>query len=490
MSMSRRTALWQMGLGSASLLLASKPGWAGAKAGAADLQALAEEIRKKPRAQILDLAAERMRRGVDFETMLGAVFLAGLHEIEPWYVGGKLHAVLMVASIFDLADTATPEEAWLGTLWNLDDFKRSQERDLVGGDWVMPPKPAVSFPDETSARREFLAAMDAWDTERADRALVGLTPFHTRDSLFEIIWPLAVRCYENIGHKIIYAAQVERTLRRMGWRYAEPALRSLVLGLLYNAPGQTSAFARSRELAASFPEGWRRGKEDPQKSLSLLGQIRPANAEEAQRLVIAALKEGLGPQTIWDGLRLFASELFQRHPETATMRDRAILLPVHALTVTNACGYASRMTRNENTRRILLLQAAAFLASMREDLKRIVQLSMEGPGIDQLGVELAGANPTLEQCFADYSAGAARVALDRNPSLAPAFRARMRTALFHKGVEHHQHKYAAAAWEESLLVDPRWQSRILAPAATYLNPHEADTELFTRSRQVWRSLNP
>ncbi len=479
----------KFGVSAASPLLFSPPGRALPKIAATDIEALAKQIRETPRERILDWAGTRIGQGLDYKTMLGAVFLAGLHEIKPWYVGGKLHAVIMVSSILDLTESADSEEAWLGALWNLDDMKLGQQRDINEGDWVLPPKPSVSFADEAKARTAFLAAMEAWDPEAADRALLGLMSFHRRDTLFEILWPFAARCYENIGHKIIYAAQVERTLRRLGWAYAEPALRSLVLGLLFKAPGITGTFTSSLSLAPSFPENWMAGKSDPASSQSLLAPLRTAGSEEAQKLVIAALTEGLGPQTVWDGLRLFAAELFLRHPRVEKMANRAILLPVHAVTVTNAFGYAFRLTTEESTRRILLLQAAAFLALLRDDLSNWIKLSMEGPGIDQLGAEFKGETVGLEQSYAEYSAASAKELLDRNPALAHDFRRDMRTALLHKGVEHHQHKFAAAIWEESLLVDPRWQSRILAPSVTYLNPNEPDTEFQKRALQVLRKVN-
>ena len=56
--------------------------------------------------------------------------------------------------------------------------------------------------------------------ERADRAVTGLLPHVDPDSLFELLWPYAARCYVDIGHKIIFGAQVERALRRIGWGHA------------------------------------------------------------------------------------------------------------------------------------------------------------------------------------------------------------------------------------------------------------------------------
>ena len=224
--LSRREALIQQGLGTAGLFLYPRAGNSAAELGDEDLTVLAERIRKTPHAKLFDLAGKAIRSGADWRTLLGAVFLAGIQDIRPRPVGSKLHAVMVVESAFQLAETSSGNGPWLAALWVLDDFKRSQERDRQEGDWELPPRPEVSIASEKEARREFEAAMEAWDAERADRAIVGLYPHHSHESLFEILWPFAGRCYVNFGHKIIYAVQIERALRRIGWRYAEPALRS------------------------------------------------------------------------------------------------------------------------------------------------------------------------------------------------------------------------------------------------------------------------
>ncbi len=69
-----------------------------------------------------------------------------------------------------------------------------------------------------------------------------------------------------------------------------------------------------------------------------------------------------------------------------------------------------------------------------------------------------------------------------SPAQAPAYLARLRSALFCRAQEHHQIKYAAAMAEECRLAHPQWASRILAPAAEYVaNPHDPDTEVYLRS---------
>jgi hypothetical protein len=450
-----------------------------------DLGELAESFRRCAHRDALDVAVKAIRNGADRQAILGAIFLAGILDLRPRHVGGKLHAVLMVESTFQLAEAADRQSAWLLALWNLDDFKRSQEIARAEGEWALPKRPQAAFPSEESARREFLAAMDAWDEERADRALVGLLPHHDLASLFEVLWPLAARSYVNIGHKMIFAAQTERVLARIGWPHAEPALRSLVYGLLYRPSGtETEAFERSRELAGTLPETTTPGPPDPARAGALLKELRENDSRSAQARVAGVLKEGTSAATVWDALRVWASELFARRRASQPADDRAALLPVHAVTVTNALGYAWRTTRSETTRRLLILQASGWLPLLRDDLARIVGLGPAVPAGDEPRGDAGGAPARLEGLLEDPSPATVRAHL-RDPQRWPAYRSALVEHLARKGVEPHQHKYAAVVFEESGLVHRQWAPYVLAAAVPYLpGRRQADTEIAERSREA------
>ncbi len=488
MTTSRRDVLIGLGLGTAGLFLPHRRVPAAPEFKTSDLEHLAQRFRETPRDQVFDVASEAIRAGAGYKDLLGAVFVAGIHEIRPRQVGGKLHAVMMVESAYQLAQDAPAEDAWLAAFWNLNDFKRSQMLDRIQGDWELSPTPEVSFANEEAARTEFAAAMEDWDDDRADRAIVGLLEHHNSDSVFEILWPLASRCYVNIGHKIIYAVQIERVLRRLDWHLAEAPLRSLVHGLLFvRADGpRTTAFDHALELAPAIPAGWLSGQPDPAESEAILKQLRAASSEEAQQLVMTALQQGLAAESIWDGLRLYASELFVKRPP-GPPRSRAAILPVHAVTVTNAFGYVWRNTQNEQTRRLAVLQAAGWLPLLKRDLTRIIRLSTDGMGIDELGTNESQPLETIASVFEARTPDQTRLYLDNNPQQASAYLAGLRSQMFRRAVEHHQYKYAAAIWEESGLTDPRWSSRILAPAIDYLpTAAEPETEVYERSRHALR----
>jgi hypothetical protein len=134
---------------------------------------VAERLRVAPTATTFEVASAMIRSGVDWKTMLAAIFLCGVRGIRP-RPHGILHCVMMVESTFQLAETS-PDDAWLPVLWNLHDFKISQEENrTVDGAWELKPPRGVSKMDAAQARRELIAAMDAWGVERADRAIVAL----------------------------------------------------------------------------------------------------------------------------------------------------------------------------------------------------------------------------------------------------------------------------------------------------------------------------
>jgi len=491
--LNRREAALLIGAGAAGFAwLPRRPLFAAGAPRPAGVDELAERLRTASGpAGAFDVAAAAIKAGAGQRAMLGAIFLCGAREIRPRPYG-ILHAVMMVGSTFQLADAADPGDAWLPIMWNLDDLKRAQEQDRVEvGDWRLPARKAPRATAADAARREFVAAMEAWDDGRADRALVALLPHHDHDSFFEVLWPLACRCSAFIGHKMIYASQVERTLRRIGWEHAEAPLRSLVMALLYDR--QTEAYERARELAPRLPADWPRGREDPARSESLLRELRGRDPRAAQEVVLQAFTDGLGPQTLWDALRLLASEVFLRRPGRSASSGRAALLPVHALTVTDALGHAFLSTKLDGTKRLIVLQAAAWLATVRDAVVETVDLSMAGPGIETLGTSagdepVAGSEPgDLAALVERASPGALRPFLDREPGQAPAYLAHLRRALFRRAQEVHQLKYAAAMQEESRLVHPRWASRVLAPAVDYLaNPQDSETEIYRRSVQALR----
>ena len=446
-----------------------------------ELLRFAFELRDAQHEAAFELAGAAIRSGTSYDKLLGAVFLAGAHDIRP-RPHGILHAVMMVESSFQLAQQSPAREAWHFALWNLDDLKRAQERDRrEDGDWKLPPAPEHVPREPGRARSELAAAIAAADVERADAALVGLVATHGHSEAFEVLWPLMARCYAFIGHKMIYAAQVERVLRRIGWNYAEPVLRSLVMSALVDR--DTDSFDLVQELAADLPADWLTRSSDAAHSAVIAGELRSASPGEAPLVILRSIRSGSGPQNAWDAMRLLASEIFLARPGRRAQTGRNALLPVHAVTVVNAMGHAFRTTTNPSTKGLLLLQSAAWLAALRDDLGEMVGLELGAEPLDELG---AGSDPpSIEDVFRRASPGLACSRLKAHPEELDAQTDRLRQGVLRRAIEHHQHKYAAAIFEECRLADARWRASLLAPSIDYLaHPEDEATELYRKIERL------
>ena len=125
-------------------------------------------------------------------------------------------------------------DRWLPLFWAIDNFKDSQAPNVQEGrldDGRRSTSQAAARP--TRRRSRFIEAMDNWDEEAADRAVAGPGPHRPAPTKsIEMFWRYGARDFRDIGHKAIYVANAWRTLQTIGWRHAEPILRSLAYALL------------------------------------------------------------------------------------------------------------------------------------------------------------------------------------------------------------------------------------------------------------------
>ena len=436
------------------------------------IEGLAALITKTSRDNAIEAVIGEYRKGATITEILGGTLLAGVREVNPRPVGYKLHAIMVVGSCFSLSDATPGPRKLLPALYNVDDFKRSQENDEFLGDWTQTPPPAVSFSTEKEARAAFHRAMRDWDDKAADRAVTGLYPFHDIDGIFEIIWPYAARCMGSIGHKIIYAAQAHRALSRIGKPYGLPVVRSLVNSLLAGGgPGpNTRPDELNRKAMRELKGDWKQGRDDPEASAKLLTAFRETSPEEAAAACIETLNQGVGSRSVWDGLRLFASEILMRAPG---------LLAVHPVTATNAMHIASMATRDDATRRLTLLNCSSWLAMYRDYFRarKDTDMSMKGPGIDALTPAPGRAPAAIAWMKGDSEPTAVRrevLTLASDSAKFPKIKASLRDVLYRKGFEHHEYKYAAAILEDIGHTHPEWAPRLLAAGVPYLPCEERD----------------
>ncbi len=450
-----------------------------------ELEPLVRLLEETPRERLLEEIAFRIHRGLSYREVLAALLLAGIRNIQPQPVGFKFHAVLVVNSAH-LASLSSPDsDRWLPIFWALDYFKSAQVQARRQNDWVMAPVAESKVPPSHRAKAAFIEAMDQWDEAGADAAVTGLARTAGAHELFEIFCRYGARDFREIGHKAIYVANGWRTLQAIGWQHAEPVLRSLAYALLDRSGDENPAKAdlgpdrpwrRNLGLAGKIRAQWPAGEPSSGAAAELLRTLRQASPAEASDKVVGLLGRGVAPQTIWDGLFSAAGELLMRRPG---------ILSLHALTSTNALHYAFQASANDETRRLLLLQNAAFLTLFRgrPEAEKMVELDELQPP------EPSGEKPpAVEDIFAEVSRdrlAAARqvlVYLRVNPQPRDFINA-ARRLVFLKGNNPHDYKFSSAVLEDYEHLSPAWRNRFLAASVFHLRGSgDADNDLVKRTR--------
>jgi hypothetical protein len=453
----------------------------------ADIEPLVRVLEETPRDEVLERVALRIRRGTSYQELLSALMLAGVRGIQPRPVGFKFHAVLVVNSAHLAAQAAGDRDRWLPLFWAVDNFKGSQARNQQEGNWHMARVDEARLPSALQARQRFTEAMDNWDEEGADRAIVSLVRSGGANEVIELFWRYGARDYRAIGHKAIYVANAWRTLQTIGWRYAEPILRSLAYALLAHE-GENPA---RREDARDQPgrdnagrlqrirDGWQRGRATPEAARDLLADLRGGTPAQVCDRVANNLNREIDPASVWDAVFLRAGELLMQQPG---------IVGLHVVTTMNALYYAYQTSANDETRRYLMLQAAAFLPLFRQDMggRGRVQDNLR---IDTLqAADVEGAQP-IEEIFADASRDrmvAARKTLgllqgDREQ--AATLMAAARRLIFSRGTDSHDYKFSSAILEDFQHATPAWRDRFLATGMFYLRGSGGrDTDLYNRIR--------
>jgi hypothetical protein len=455
-----------------------------------EIEPIVRLLEETPRERLLEEVAGRIKSGLTYKDVLAALLLAGVRNVQPRpHVGFKFHAVLVVNSAH-LASLASPDsDRWLPIFWALDHFKSAQAQDVREGNWTMGPVDESAVPPAGRAREAFIAAMDRWDEPAADAAIAGLARTAGAHEIYELFFRYGARDFRDIGHKAIYVANSGRTLQCIGWQHAEPVLRSLAYALLQHdkvnpAKSDEPADRPGRDnqaRAARIRPGWFAGRPDCAASADLLSTLRHGSDADASQEVVELLNRGIAPQSIWDALFDGAGELLLR---------QANIVSLHAITTTNAMHYAYQASGDDLTRRMLMLQNAAFLTLFRQALGG--RGKMSDARIDHLEAaskaHTADARAAIEAIFADASQdkmAAARQALaylqagHEPENLIHA----ARRLVFLKGDDAHDYKYSSAVLEDYYNASPSSRERYLASSLLLLPASgDRDNNLVKRTR--------
>jgi hypothetical protein len=237
----------------------------------------------------------------------------------------------------------------------------------------------------------------------------------------------------------------------------------------------------NQPAVAKIRAEWLEGKPSGAATTELLATVRHASPEEASTKVIELLNRGVAAQSISDALFAAAGELLMRRPG---------ILSLHASTSTNALHFAFQNCANDETRRLLLLQNAAFLTLFRGDGDTLKQVKLDEL---QAAKTEKGPAPGLDEIFADVSRdrmAAARKVMSyvkENPEPSD-FINTARRLIFLKGNNSHDYKYSSAVLEDFHNVSPAWRGPFLAASAFNLRGSgDKDNSLVNRTRAALKT---
>ena len=453
----------------------------------AEIEPLVRLLENTSRERVLEDVASKIKAGTSYREILAALLLAGVRNIQPRPVGFKFHAVLVVNSAHLASLASRDSDRWLPIFWAIDTFKGSQARNVQEGDWTMGSVEEARVPSSEKARAALIEALDNWDEAAADAAIVGMVRTHGAHDIYQILCRYGARDFRELGHKEIYTANSFRALEAIGWQHAEPIMRSLVYAMLDRVGAKENPakadlpadrpFRRNVENAKQLRAGWLDGKTDPEATKEMLKAIRDGSAIDTSELAVKLLNRGASPQSLFDAYFDGAGELLMRQPGITT---------IHATTFTNALHYSFQHCRDEETRKLLILQNAAFLPLYRGGAK---DKGLHIDTLEPLAPTAKGAD-AVEEIFADVSKNKTDAArkilgwLKENPDPRPIADA-ARRLIFLKGRDAHDYKFSSAVLEDYNSMSAPWRDRYLAASVFNLRgSNDSDNDLVKRTRSA------
>jgi hypothetical protein len=171
------------------------------------------------------------------------------------------------------------------------------------------------------------------------------------------------------------------------------------------------------------------------------------------------------------------------------------IVALHAVTSTNALRFAFETAADDETRRLLLLQNAAFLPLFRGAMTRRGKIAEERlDKLEPIAVESAADAPkVIDEIFADVGSNnmdAARKVLGYLEAGGDPqqFIDAARVLVFMKGNNAHDYKFSSAVLEDFYHVSPNWRNRYLASSVFNLRgSKQKDNSLVKRTRAALKA---
>ena len=196
------------------------------------------------------------------------------------------------------------------------------------------------------------------------------------------------------------------------------------------------------------------------------------------------LNAGVHPQSLFDAYLVGAGELLMRQPG---------IVGLHAVTSTNALRYLYEASANTDTRKLILLQNAAFLPLFLGAMKQ--RGGVGDQRVDDLQPESIAATDeeAITDIFRDVSGKPAAacqklLAYLRNKRSPESFITAARRLVFLKGNDSHDYKFSSAVLEDYYHASPEWRDTFLATSVFRLNgAGEPDNQLVKRIRAAFQA---
>jgi hypothetical protein len=358
--------------------------------------------------------------------------------------------------------------------------------------------------------------MDAFDADRAERAIAVLIRTQGAARVLEPLGHYAARDWTFIGHFAIWAANCCRVLQTVGWQYAEPALRVVTTNLvgedktLQHQPYHVNR-ERVQRAIDKLPANWKEAEGNDRLTSDLLVLIREQKTDEACELAVEQLAAGKAKAgTIWDAVHLSAGEMFMCAQKNSE--------PLHANTAANALHYAFQASGQGETRLLIVLQAIGWMCLYRAALVRKNWLR-EPTHIDELTATKIPDRPdeAIEEILAHLSFGPGNPTADpvkgvkglefnnqpwRHEAASKVFafhkkhadaksllRAAYRLLPLKADWDPHRVKFPIAAAENIGWVSSQWRPHMLAAASfSFFGSDALDTDLAKSVRDVVKRL--
>ena len=210
-----------------------------ARAAPADIYDLLDLLEETPRSQIIERVVARVHSGASYEDLLAALTLATVRNVQPYPdVGFKYHAVMVLQSIHFTGLGVPPAERWLPMLWAVDYFKEEQAEERHSSGWTMAARPSTLTPATSKARvrSALVDALDHWDLEAADAAVVNYASVAGPREVFELLGNTVraigaasatrpSRCRTRTGSSRSWAGNTATPCYARRWRRSQISMR-------------------------------------------------------------------------------------------------------------------------------------------------------------------------------------------------------------------------------------------------------------------------